>query len=155
MPHKQAFCAHLLVLPVSHHQNMRAKAYSSASVTRTVEKQRYPHIEFKGPPAPISSIFGSAFIGRTYEHETACWEYSVYGFRSPLQATFAKFGPVDTVEIARDPSTLVSKGFATVAMARDEDAAKPIGRLNFTQYAGRTIGVSRSRRNILLIRLDL
>ena len=62
-----------------------------------------------------------------------------------LQATFAKFGPVDTVEIARDPSTLVSKGFATVAMARDEDAANAIGRLNFTQYAGRTIGVSRSR----------
>jgi RNA recognition motif-containing protein len=38
-----------------------------------------------------------------------------------LQATFAKFGPVDTVEIARDPSTLVSKDFATVAMARDEE----------------------------------
>jgi len=62
-----------------------------------------------------------------------------------LQATFAKFGPVDTVEIARDCGTGKSKGFAIVAMARDEDAATAIGRLNFTQYAGRTIGVSRSR----------
>ena len=62
-----------------------------------------------------------------------------------LQATFAKFGPVDTVEIARDAGTGVSRGFATVTMARDEDAANAIGRLNFTQYAGRTIGVSRSR----------
>jgi RNA recognition motif-containing protein len=62
-----------------------------------------------------------------------------------LQATFAKFGPVDSVEIARDSGTGLSKGCAVVAMARDADAATAIGRLNFTQYAGRTIGVSRSR----------
>jgi RNA-binding protein 39 len=62
-----------------------------------------------------------------------------------LQAMFARFGPVDNVEIARDSGTGLSKGFAVVAMARDEDAATAIGRLNFTQYAGRTIGVSRSR----------
>ena len=62
-----------------------------------------------------------------------------------LQATFAKFGPVDNVEIASDSATGLSKGFAIVAMARDEDAATAIARLNFTQYAGRTIGVSRSR----------
>ena len=62
-----------------------------------------------------------------------------------LQATFAKFGPVDNVEIARDSATGLSKGFAIVAMARDEDAATAIARLNFTHYAGRTIGVSRSR----------
>ena len=62
-----------------------------------------------------------------------------------LQATCAKFGPVDTVEIARDSGTGLSRGFAIVAMARDQDAVTAIGRLNFTQYAGRTIGVSRSR----------
>jgi RNA-binding protein 39 len=62
-----------------------------------------------------------------------------------LQATFAKFGPVDTVEIARDSGTGLSRGYAIVAMARDQDAVTAIGRLNFTQYAGRTIGVSRSR----------
>ena len=62
-----------------------------------------------------------------------------------LQATFAKFGPVDTVEIARDSGTGLSRGFAIVAMARDQDAVTAIGRLNFTQYVGRTIGVSRSR----------
>ena len=62
-----------------------------------------------------------------------------------LKATFGKFGPVDTVEIARDSSTGMSKGFAIVAMVRDQDAVTAIGRLNFTQYAGRTIGVSRSR----------
>lgn len=62
-----------------------------------------------------------------------------------LQATFAKFGPVDTVEIARDSGTGLSRGFAIVAMVRDQDADTAIGCLNFTQYAGRTIGVSRSR----------
>ena len=62
-----------------------------------------------------------------------------------LQATFAKFGPVDNVKIARDSGTGLSKGFAVVAMTRDEDASSAIERLNLTQYAGRTIGVSRSR----------
>jgi RNA recognition motif-containing protein len=62
-----------------------------------------------------------------------------------LRATFAKFGPVDNVEIARDSGTGLSKGFAIVAMAREQDAVTAIGRMNFTQYAGRTIGVSQSR----------
>ena len=64
-----------------------------------------------------------------------------------LKATFSHFGPVEAVKIARDSVTGLSKGFATVAMSRDSDAETAIGRLNFTQYAGRTIGVSRSRES--------
>lgn len=62
-----------------------------------------------------------------------------------LHATFTNFGPVDKVEIARDSGTGSSKGFAIVAMARDEDAVTAIGCLNFTQYGGRMIGVRRSQ----------
>lgn len=62
-----------------------------------------------------------------------------------LIATFGKFGPVDTVEIARDAVTGRNRGFAIVSMAHDQDAMNAISRLNFTQYGGRTIGVSRSR----------
>ena len=62
-----------------------------------------------------------------------------------LKSTFGRFGPVETVEIALDSVTGLRRGFAIVAMTRDEDAANAIGRLNFTQYAGRTIAVSRSR----------
>lgn len=62
-----------------------------------------------------------------------------------LETTFGKFGPVDSVQIAKDSITGLSKGFAIVEMQRDADAELAIGRLNFTQYGGRTIGVSRSR----------
>ena len=62
-----------------------------------------------------------------------------------LNAAFSQFGSVETVEIARDPVNGTSRGFAIVAMATDEDASAAIARLNFTQYAGRTICVSRSR----------
>lgn len=62
-----------------------------------------------------------------------------------LRATFGQFGQVETVEIARDAGSGRSRGFAIVAMTRDEDASDAIGRLNFTDYAGRIIGVSRSR----------
>ncbi len=62
-----------------------------------------------------------------------------------LKATFAKYGSVDTVDIVRDVETGRCKGFAIVEMTYDSDAVAAIGRLNFTQYAGRTIGVSRSR----------
>jgi RNA recognition motif-containing protein len=62
-----------------------------------------------------------------------------------LRATFRKFGPVETVEIVREPGTGRRMGFAVVGMSKDEDASAAIAQLNFTQYAGRTIGVSRSR----------
>ena len=62
-----------------------------------------------------------------------------------LKVIFSQFGSVEAVEIARDPVTGINRGFAIVAMSRDEDASAAIARLNFTQYAGRTIGVSRSR----------
>ena len=62
-----------------------------------------------------------------------------------LKAMFGQFGPVDTVEIAKDSWTGMSKGSAVVAMAREEDAAAAIRRLNLTQYAGRTIGVGWSQ----------
>jgi RNA recognition motif-containing protein len=64
-----------------------------------------------------------------------------------LKTTFSQFGAVETVEIARDPVTGINRGFAIVAMSRDEDATAAIARLNFTQYAGRTIGVGRSRES--------
>lgn len=62
-----------------------------------------------------------------------------------LKAAFGRFGQVETVEIARDPVSGALRGFAVVAMTSDEDATAAIARLNFTQYAGRTIGVSRFR----------
>lgn len=62
-----------------------------------------------------------------------------------LKAMFSRFGSVETVQIVRDPTTGMSRGFAVVAMSLDADATAAIGQLNFTQYAGRTIGVSRSR----------
>jgi RNA recognition motif-containing protein len=64
-----------------------------------------------------------------------------------LEAMFSQFGSVDRVEIACDAVTGTSKGFAIVAMSRDADAVAAIGRLNFTQLAGRTIAVSMSRAN--------
>ena len=62
-----------------------------------------------------------------------------------LQSTFGKFGIVDAVEIARDPDTQLSKGFAFVTMSRNEDALKAIGRLHFSQYEGRIIAVGLSQ----------
>ena len=62
-----------------------------------------------------------------------------------LKSTFGQFGVVDSVEIAIDENTGLRRGFAIVSMVRSEDATTAIGRLNFSQYDGRTIGVSRSR----------
>ena len=62
-----------------------------------------------------------------------------------LNVAFSQFGSVEAVEIARNPVTGTSRGFAVVAMSKDGDASAAIARLNFTQYAGRTICVSRSR----------
>jgi RNA recognition motif-containing protein len=62
-----------------------------------------------------------------------------------LQSLFGRFGRVEAVEIARDPGSGMSRQFAIVEMSVDADATDAIGRLNFTQQFGRTIGVSRAR----------
>ena len=62
-----------------------------------------------------------------------------------LFAKFSQFGLVESVEIASDPITGMCRGFAVVAMSSDQGATAAIARLNFSQYEGRTIGVSRSR----------
>ena len=62
-----------------------------------------------------------------------------------LRTIFGRYGAVETVEIALDSVTGRNRGFATVAMTKATDAECAIRGLNFSQYAGRTIGVSKSR----------
>jgi len=62
-----------------------------------------------------------------------------------LEAMFRRFGPVNSVGIGKDRQTGVSNGSGYVEMCNDLDAQNAISRLNFTQYGGRTISVSRSR----------
>ena len=62
-----------------------------------------------------------------------------------LRSTFSRFGQVDAVEIAMNPDTGRSKGFAIVSMRHEAEAEYAIRSLNFSQYAGRTIGVSKAR----------
>ena len=63
---------------------------------------------------------------------------------SDLAAMFRQFGPVGAVGITKDRNTGLSNGSAYVEMCNDLDAQNAISRLNFTQYGGRTISVSRS-----------
>ena len=62
-----------------------------------------------------------------------------------LEAMFQQFGLVDSVEITTDPQSGLSTGCGVVVMCNDADAQSAIDRLNFSQYAGNTIGVSRAR----------
>jgi len=62
-----------------------------------------------------------------------------------LRAIFSRFGAVETIEIPMDSITGRRRGFAIVAMARNADADSAIRGLNFSQYGGHTIGVSKSR----------
>lgn len=64
-----------------------------------------------------------------------------------LRSAFGRFGLVETVDIAMDPGTGRRKGFAIVAMSRSVDADAAIQRLNFSQFDGHTIGVSRARES--------
>ena len=63
-----------------------------------------------------------------------------------IRDMFDRFGLVEAVEIARDSATGRCRGFAIVAMSTDADADTAIRSLNFSQFADRTIGVSRVRQ---------
>ena len=62
-----------------------------------------------------------------------------------LESMFRQFGLVDSIEIKTDPQTGLSTGCGVIEMCNDSDAQTAINRLNFSQYAGHTIGVSRAR----------
>jgi len=62
-----------------------------------------------------------------------------------IEGLFRPFGLVSSVEFAKDTSTGLNNGCGTVEMDSDSDAQSAISRLNFSQYGGRTIGVSRKR----------
>lgn len=62
-----------------------------------------------------------------------------------IEGLLRPFGVVSSVEFAKDPTSGLNTGCATVEMDSDVDAQSAINRLNFSQYGGRTIGVSRAR----------
>ncbi len=62
-----------------------------------------------------------------------------------LEIMFRQFGLVESTGIIKDPVTGLSQGCGYVDMCNDLDAESAIRRLNFSQFDGRTIGVSRAR----------
>ena len=62
-----------------------------------------------------------------------------------LETMFRQFGLVESTGITKDPQTGLSRRHGFVDMQNDADAQSASSRLNFTQYGGRTIGVSRAR----------
>ena len=62
-----------------------------------------------------------------------------------IEGLFRPFGLVSSVVFTKDPVTGLNTGCGTVEMECDVDAQSAINRLNFSQYDGRTIGVSRKR----------
>ena len=62
-----------------------------------------------------------------------------------LLVMFGQFGTVHCSGITKDPRSGMSTGCGYVEMGSDLEAESAIRRLNFTQYGGRTISVSRAR----------
>jgi len=65
--------------------------------------------------------------------------------KNGIEGLFRPFGLVASVVFAKDPVTGRNTGCGTVEMDSDADAQTAINRLNFSQYSGRVIGVSRVR----------
>jgi RNA recognition motif-containing protein len=62
-----------------------------------------------------------------------------------IEGLFRPFGLVASIAITKDPVTGENTGCGTVEMDKESDAQSAINRLNFSQFGGRTIGVSRKR----------
>jgi RNA recognition motif-containing protein len=62
-----------------------------------------------------------------------------------IEGLFRPFGLVSSVAFTKDPTSGLNTGCGTVEMNSDIDAQSAINRLNFSQFGGRTIGVSRAR----------
>lgn len=63
-----------------------------------------------------------------------------------LEDLFGKIGPVETAKIIMSSETGRSRGIGFVRMTNETDATTAISRLNFTQYDGRVMSVSKEPR---------
>lgn len=59
-----------------------------------------------------------------------------------LREKFSQFGKVDSVEIIKDKTSGLSKGFGFVEMSDDKEAEKAIFSLNGKELDGRKVRVS-------------
>jgi len=62
-----------------------------------------------------------------------------------IEGLFRPFGLVASVVLTMDSLTGRNTGCGTVEMDNESDALSAINRLNFSQFAGRIIGVSQKR----------
>jgi len=62
-----------------------------------------------------------------------------------IEILFRPFGGVSSFAFTKDPVTGLNTGCGTIEMASDKDAQSAINQLNFSQFHGRIIGVSRAR----------
>jgi cold-inducible RNA-binding protein len=62
-----------------------------------------------------------------------------------LSALFAEIGPVASVQLMRDKTTGLSRGFAFVEMESEEGARAAIERLNDQELEGRRLTVNEAR----------
>lgn len=64
-----------------------------------------------------------------------------------LRESFEKAGPLDTIEIVRDPFTGDSRGFGFVTYFKRDDALKGVHLMNKTEFKGRNISVEIAKRS--------
>ena len=62
-----------------------------------------------------------------------------------IEGLFRPFGRITSIVLTKDSLTSENTGCGTVEMDNENDAMSAINRLNFSQFSGRTIGVSRKR----------
>lgn len=62
-----------------------------------------------------------------------------------IESLFRPFGLISSVVLTKDSCTGLNTGCGTVEMNNATDAQSAINRLNFSQFGGRTIGVSQKR----------
>ena len=62
-----------------------------------------------------------------------------------IEGLFRPFGLVSSVAMTKGSPTGLNNGCGTVEMDNENDAQSAVNRLNFSQYGGRTIAVSRKR----------
>ncbi|MDH3275146.1 MAG: RNA-binding protein [Gammaproteobacteria bacterium] len=73
-----------------------------------------------------------------------------------IEGLFRPFGLVSSVVFAKDPLTGLNTGCGTIEMDCDADAQSAINRLNFSQYGGRILCLSATRRmSALRVKADI
>lgn len=139
----QQLCGRPIIIQPSQAEKNRAAASTVPAARNLANRVTAPGLNsFSTAYSSLST--GSSLLGSSSVAPMRLYVGSLHFniTEDMLRGIFEPFGPIDKIELMREPETNRSKGYAFITFSRADDAKKALEQLNGFELAGRPMKVN-------------